>query len=161
MRAALMAWVSGVVLGLGCVYEPVELARFEAGEDNLQDTFDDASAGSQHVEWSETQLRAGVVVLAYLGILDVEMLAAGDGPHHVVIELLPISPATFPAGFTASLDRVDAEPIESGQSGQGDDTFQPFGAGLRYEGELQLGWLLRLHADETAEVEVRARIIEP
>jgi hypothetical protein len=161
MRAALMAWVSWAALGLGCVYEPVDIARFEAGEDNLQDTFDDASAGSQHVEWSETQLRAGVVLLAYLGMLDVEMLAAGEGPHHVVIELLPISPATFPAGFTASLDRVDAEPIESGRSGQGDDTFQPFGAGLRYEGELQLGWLLSLHADETSEVEVRARIIEP
>jgi hypothetical protein len=64
----------------------------------------------------------------------------------------------LPPGFIATLDRVDAEPLVSGQ---GDDTFEPFGAGLRYEGELQLGWLLVLHADEQADVEVRAWITAP
>lgn len=153
MRAALILLIG---LGLSCVYEPVEIARFEAGDG--EDTSVNESFGSQHVEWTEAQLRDGVTVLASLGAIDVEMLALGDGTHHVVIELLPMEPATLSPDFIATLDRVDAEPIESGQA---DDPFEPSGAGLRYEGELQLGWRLVLHADEQRDVEVRAWIVAP
>lgn len=159
MRTAL---TSIVALVLGCVYEPVEIGRLQAEED----TTVDETSGTQGVTWTKAVLHNGVVLLACLGELDVEMLSAGEGLYHVVIELLPIEPATLPAGFTMSLYRVGADPIEwgdveSSDSGDADGGFEPFGAGLRYEGELELGWLLLLHADEHAKLEVRAQIFAP
>lgn len=157
MRAAL---TSIVALMLGCVYEPVEIAVFD------EDTSFDPSYGLYVVDWTEAQLRDGVVLLVDLGILEVEIVALGEGTHHVVIEVLPIVPATLPTGFTARLHRVDAEPIdwgesESSDSGDADGGFEPFGAGLRYEGDLALGWNLLLHADEHATLEVRVKIVDP
>jgi hypothetical protein len=161
MRAALTPIVA-LVLVLGCVYEPVQIARFEDEEDTALDV----TAGIQGVEWTEAQLRNGVVLLACLGELEVETLAVGEGLHHVEIEILPSEPATLPAGLAATLYRVGAEPIEwgdseSSDSGDGDGGFLPTDAGLRYEGELELGWRLSLHAAEYAKVEVRAQILVP
>lgn len=162
MRAALTAIIV-LALALGCVYEPVEIARFEAGEDTLVD----ATVGSSGVTWTEADLHGGAQLLASLGVLEVEVLATGEGVHRVVIELLPIEPPTLAAGFVASIDRVGGDPIVwgessgSGEGGEGGEQFEPFGAGLRYEGELELGWLLSLRADEHAELQVRAQILAP
>ncbi len=141
MRASVIL----VALLLGCVYEPTEIARFETSEEGSADP----SIGSGAFDLDEADLREGAIHIVDLGILDMEVLTFGEGVHPVVIEIVPIQPATLPIGFSASIHPVD-----------GEATFEASGAGLRYEGDLQLGWSVFLHADEPSIVELRAQIIE-
>jgi hypothetical protein len=141
-----------VALALGCVYEPVEIARFTTNEGESgwsgEVTSDDGS-GSASYSWDEMQLHDGRTLIVELGWTDAEVSVSGEGVHAVVIELQPVEPTALPDGFTVSLEPP------------GGEGFEPFGAGLRYEGELEFGWTLLLHADELAEVEIYARVFAP
>lgn len=126
---------------LGCVNEPAEIGYFETGGEESADPSHDR----QIIEWD---LCEGATVAADLGTSDIEAVTVGGGVHHVVIEVVPIHPPTFPAGFSAAI-----QPL------YGEAAFEAFGAGLRYEGPLQLGWSVLLHADEQSSVELRGQII--
>jgi hypothetical protein len=145
MRTALTAVALALVLG--CVYEATEIGRFEAAQD---EGGLDPTSGSSAVDWYATQLHHGTTLVAELGSIDMEAHTFGAGVHRIVIEVVPLQPATLPESFTASIHPVD-----------GDAEFEPSDAGLRYEGDLELGWSVELHADEPCTVELRAQIIPP
>jgi hypothetical protein len=134
----------GLAGSLGCVFEPVEIARFETGEEDTSAP----SLGGGSIDWDPIDLCEGATLVADLGTIDMEVVTVGERVHHFVIDVLPIQPPTLPAGFSASI-----------VPRHGEVELEASGAGLRYEGPLQLGWLVRLHADEQSIVELRAQII--
>jgi hypothetical protein len=134
-----------LALVLGCVYEPAELGRYETGEEGA---LEDPSSGVGAIDWDTMDLCEGATLVADLGNIDMEVNTVHAGVHRVVIEVVPIQPPSLPEGFIASIHPL-----------QGEAPLEPSDAGLRYEGDLQLGWSMSLHADEPSIVEVRARII--
>jgi hypothetical protein len=134
-----------LALLLGCVYQPAEIARFETSEEGA----DDPSHGSGVIGWDQLDLCDGATLVADLGNIDMEAVTSVGGVHHTVIEVVPIQPPTLPEGFLVSLHPLD--PYAGA-------AFEASGTGLRYEGPLQLGWSVLLHAEEQSIVELRAQI---
>ena len=141
MRIAL---TSIAALMLGCVYSPAELGRYETSDEGT----DDPTSGGFGITWQQADLCAGRTAFVDLGGLDTEVFTFGVGVHPVVIEVVPIEPSTLPASLVAEIRPLD-----------GEAAFEVTEMGLRYEGELELGWSLLLHADEQAIVEVSAKSV--
>src|SRR5690242_508140 len=131
-----------LALVLGCEYLPTEIGQFETSDNGETG---DPPVSSVGVDWHQADLCKGKTVVAELGSIDLEVISVGAGVHPVVIEVAPIQPPTLPTGFVAEIHPL------AGQA-----TFEAVDGGLRYEGDLQFGWSLRLHADEQSIVEVRA-----